>query len=242
MSIMEIIAKPHKSYMKPFRSLFAIALATAALGIAPARAVVTTLSYQHNPVDLYDLDHHEVYTWRLDNLNIDTSTISGASLSFSNIRNWDSNDNVLHIHLLDTAINAGVASFQDVDQTQVPVVDLTDDFANPRYHNSPGWLVANGTADTLLGNPSFGTTGTTYTINFTSSELAALKAYIANGHDIAFGLDPDCHFFNNGITFAIQSTPVPEMSATLPLIALLGVAGMLEMRRRRRPAVIRVKI
>jgi hypothetical protein len=239
---MEIIAKQYNSYMKPIRSLFAITLAAACLAATPARAAVTTLSYQPNPVDLYDLDHHEVYTWRLDNLNMDTSSITGATLTFSNIRNWDSNDNVLHLHLLDTAINAGVASFQDVDQTQSPVVDLTDDFANARYHNSPGWLVANGTADTLLGNPSFGTAGTNYTINFTSSELAALKAYIASGHDIAFGLDPDCHFYNDGITFAIQSTPVPEMSATLPIIALLAVAGMLEIRRRRRLAALLVKI
>jgi hypothetical protein len=228
--------------MKLFRSLFVIAAIAGALTAAPARAAITTLSYQPNPVDLYDLDHHMVYTWRLDQLNVDTSTISGATLIFSSIRNWDSNDNVLHIHLLDTAINSGVASFQDVDQTQVPVVDLTDDFANSRYHNNAGWLVANGTADTLLGNPSFGTSGTNYTINFTSSELAALKAYIANGHDIAFGLDPDCHFFNNGITFAIQTTPVPEMSATVPIISLLAIAAMLEIRRRRRLAAVPVRI
>jgi hypothetical protein len=224
--------------MKPIRSLIAVSLAAGCLLAAPARAAVTTLNYQPSPTDLYDLDHHMVYTWRLDDLLVNSSTITGASLTFSNIRNWDSNENVLHLHLLDTAINPGVASFQDVDQTQVPVVDLTDDFSNPRYHNNPGWLVANGTADTLLGNPSFGTTGTNFTINFTSTELAALKSYIANGHDIAFGLDPDCHFYNNGITFSIQSTPVPEMSATLPIIALLAVAGMLEIRRRRRVAAV----
>jgi hypothetical protein len=228
--------------MKPIRSLFAIALAAACFTAATAGAAVTTLTYQPNPVDLYDLDHHMVYTWRLDNLNLDTASITGASLSFSGIRNWDSNDNVLHLHLLDTAIYSGVHSFEDVDQTQSPVVDLTDDFSNARYHNNAGWLVANGTADTLLGNPSFGTSATNYTINFTSSELSALKAYIAAGHDIAFGLDPDCHFYNNGITFAIQSTPVPEMSATLPIIALLAVAGMLEIRRRRRLAAVLVKI
>src|SRR6266513_2729601 len=110
--------------MKTIRSLFAIALAAGSLVAGPARAAITTLSYQPSPVDLYDLDHHMVYTWRLDNLNVDTAAITGASLTFSGIRNWDSNQNVLHLHLLDTAINAGVASFQDVDQTQAPVVDL----------------------------------------------------------------------------------------------------------------------
>ena len=228
--------------MKHHRLLLTLALAATAFTVGSARAAVTTLTYSPNPVDLYDLDHHMVYTWRLDNLTVDTATITGASLTFNSIRNWDSNDNVLHLHLLDTAINAGVRSFEDVDQTQVPVVDMTDDFANARYHNSTGWLVANGTADTLLGNPSFGTTGTNYTINFTSSELSALKAYIASGHDVALGFDPDCHFYNNGITFSIQSTPVPEMSATLPIIALLAAAGMVELRRRRRvAAVIAVK-
>ena len=222
--------------MKLTRSLLTIALAAGCFAAAQTRGAVTTLSYQPNPVNLYDLDHHEVYTWRIDNITVDPSTITSATLSFSNIRNWDSAQNVLHLHLLDTAINPAVASFQDVDQTQAPVVDFTDDFANPRYHNSPGWLTANGTADTLLGNPSFGTTGTNYSITFNSTELSALQSYIAHGHDIAFGLDPDCHFYNSGITFTIQSCPVPEMSATLPIIALLALGGMAELSRRRRVA------
>ncbi|MGI9115563.1 MAG: hypothetical protein ACR2FX_11140 [Chthoniobacterales bacterium] len=224
--------------MKHHRLLVTLALAAAALTAGSARAAVTTLTYQPSPVDLYDLDHHMVYTWRLDNLTVDPNTIAGASLTFNNIRNWDSSTNVLHLHLLDTAVYSGVHSFEDVDQTQVPVVDLTDDFANTRYHNSTGWLVANGTRDTLLGNPSFGTSGTNYTINFTSAELAALQSYIASGHDLAFGMDPDCHFYNNGITFSIDSSPVPEMSATLPIIALLAAAGMVELRRRRRVAAV----
>ena len=145
--------------MTAVRSPFALTCVALCLLAAPAQGAVTTLTYQPQPVDLYDLDHHMVYSWRLDNLTVNTSTITGASLAFSNIRNWDSNTNVLHLHLLDTATNAGVASFNDVDQTQAPVVDLTDDFSNTRYHSSPGWLIANGTADILLGNPSFTTKG-----------------------------------------------------------------------------------
>jgi len=224
---------------KLFRYLFALSLFAIA---GQAQAAVTNLVYQPNPVDLNDLDHHEVYTWRLDNLTVNTASITGATLTFTNIANWDSNPNVLHLHLLDSAINAGVASFQDVDQTQVPVTDLTDDFVSARYHNSPGWLVANGTADTLLGNPHFTTTPTTYTLTFDTAELNALKNYIANGHDLAFGFDPDCHFFNDGIKFTIQTAPIPEMTTTLPVIALLAGVALVELRRRRAAAFAAIKI
>ena len=63
-------------------------------------------------------------------------------------------------------------------------------------------------------------TPVTFTYYFTAAQLVALQAYIANGHDIAFGLDPDCHFFNNGVTFTMS---VPEGGTTA---VLLGVAAL----------------
>lgn len=204
------------------------------LALSPARAALAPLVYQPNPVDLDDLDHHSLYTWRLDNINLNNVAITSATLTFTNIANWDTNVNVLHIHLLDTAINPGVASFIDDPTNSSPVTDLTDDFVDTRFHNSPGWLVKAGTKDTLLGNPSFTMTPTTYTITFNAAELAALRDYIANGHDIAFGLDPDCHFFNDGITFTMNLTPVPEVTAVVPAAFLVVSATMLEIRRRRR--------
>lgn len=199
-----------------------------------AAATSQALTYTPNPVDLNDLDHHMVYTWRIDNISLNNVAISSASLTFTNIANWDSNANVLHIHLLDTAKGSGVRSFVDDPTGSVPVTDMTDDFVSTRYHNDPNWLVANGTLDLLLANPSFTTTGTNYTINFTASQIATLTQYINNGHDIAFGLDPDCHYFNDGLKFTINVTPVPEVGSILPVALLLaGVIGF-EIRRRRR--------
>ncbi len=235
-------AAPLSSPLIPTPALhLALLCAFCCIALSPARAALAPLIYQPNPVDLDDLDHHLVYTWRLDNINLNNVDVTSASLTFTNIANWDSNINVLHIHLLDTAINPGVASFVDDPTDSSPVTDLTDDFVSTRFHNSPGWLVAAGTKDTLLGNPSFTTTATTYTINFTASQLAALKDYIANGHDIAFGLDPDCHFFNDGITFTmnlapLSVTPVPEVTPAVPAACLIISATMLEVRRRRRSA------
>lgn len=214
------------------RNLFC---AIAALGLAAsAHATLTTVSFQPNPSDLGDLDHHLVYTWRIDNINLSGMAISSATFSIANISNWDNTPNVLHLHLLDTAVNPGVASFVDDPSNSSPETDMTDDFISTRYHNDPNWLVKNGTADTFLANASFTTTGVNYTLNFTPSQLQALSSYIRNGNDIAFGLDPDCHFYNDGIKFSMTLTPVPEMNALFPIIGLLIAVGLTHFLRRRR--------
>lgn len=200
-------------------------------------ASMTTLTFQPTPSDMDDLDHHMVYTWRLDNINLQNQAITSATLTFTNIRNWDSNPNILHLHLLDTARNSGVRSFVDDPTGSVPVTDLTDDFVSTRYHSDPAWLVANSTADTLLGNPSFTTTPGTYTLTFNGTQLTALRNYLANGNNLAFGLDPDCHYFNDGISFTMNLTPVPEVASFGPVLGLIAVAASSEILRRRRRRV-----
>jgi len=208
------------------------ALATACIATS-AHATVTTLSFQPSPTDMNDLDHHLAYTWRIDNISLSGLAVTGATLSITNISNWDTNPNVLHLHLLDTAINPGVASFVDDPTGSVPLTDLTDDFVSTRYHSDPNWLVKAGTADTFLANPTFTTTGVNYAFNFTASQLQTLAAYIANGSDIAFGLDPDCHFFNDGVKITMTLAPVPEMAALYPIISLLAAIAFTHILRRR---------
>lgn len=214
--------------------------------LSSAQAVLTTVTYTPNPADLNDLDHHSLYTWRLDNLpNV---TILSAKLSFDNIRNWDTNTNKLHLHLLDTAINAGVASFIDDLTGSTPVTDLTDDFSNARFHNDQlnlrgPWLVAPGTGDVKLAAPSFTTTATDYDYTFNANKLGTLNTFRQNGNDIAIGFDPDCHYFNDGISFTItfdlpQASPVPEVSAFVPLTGILGLAIGVQARARRRSRVL----
>ena len=163
-----------------FRGLLG-ALTVLGLTASAAQASVTTLSFQPSPADLNDLDHHMAYTWKIQNVSLTGFSITSATLSITNISNWDTNPNLLHLHLLDTAKASGIGSFIDDPTGSTPVTDLTDDFVSTRYHNDPNWLVANGTADTFLANPSFTTTGVNYTLNFTPSQLSALASVERHG-------------------------------------------------------------
>ncbi|HZP84961.1 MAG TPA: hypothetical protein VFB21_25210 [Chthonomonadaceae bacterium] len=208
-------------------------LAAGACCALPAPASAATLSFTPSPADLSDLDHHSVYTWRINGINLNGQTITGASLSFKDIRNWDSNPNVLHLHLLDTAKTGGVSSFVDDPNGTTPETDYTDDFISTRYHSDPHWLVSSGTADTFLIDKSFTTTPINYTYNFTSAQLQTLATYIQHGNNVALGFDPDCHFYNDGVTFQIKTADVPEPGA-MALFVGLGVSSLHCLLRRRR--------
>lgn len=201
-------------------------------------AKADTLTFTPNPVDLNDLDHHKAYTWKVSGVNLQGKQITGARLSIKNIANWDANPNRLFIHLLDNAKYSGVASFTDDADSNNNAGDIVDDFANTRYHNRSDWLVASGTADTFLTDRSFTMTPTNFVYNFTASQLQALFTYISNGGNFALGFDPDCHFFNDGVTFEIftanNPASVPE-PATLALLGT-GLAGLYARRRRQQQA------
>jgi hypothetical protein len=49
--------------------------------------------------DTNGLDHHLAYAWNLSGFNLGTQTITGASITFTNIHNWDSNANKLFIYI-----------------------------------------------------------------------------------------------------------------------------------------------
>src|SRR5437016_7258156 len=167
-----------------------------------------------------------------------------ATLTFHNISNWDSHANMLFAHLLDTArsfssangtrsatVN-GVTSFQDAPANQVPVIDINDDFAGARFLNNP--LVGPGTGNTFLTAQSFTTTGGDFVYTFTESQLQVLSAYFLNGSDVAFGFDPDCHFWNDGITFSFTTAPTATPEPTTLALLGTGLAGLYYSRKRKK--------
>ncbi|HWW76184.1 MAG TPA: hypothetical protein VNZ44_12355, partial [Pyrinomonadaceae bacterium] len=76
---------------------------------AASAARADTLTYTPSPVDLNDLDHHMVYTWKVTGVNLNGQQITGAKITLKNIANWNDGHNTLFIHLLDNAKFAGVA-------------------------------------------------------------------------------------------------------------------------------------
>ncbi len=179
--------------------------AVAAVGVASAD---TTLFFSPTPADLNDLDHSLAYRWGFNVTLPEQEEVIAASLTLRNIRNWDNNPNILYIHLL--------------DWTELGIRQTTDNegggdyFASYRYDHTP-----------LVTYRNLTTTAGTLVYEFNAGQIATLNSYLADGR-IGLGLDPDCHFYNDGVELRLV-TPEPAM-----WVLLVGTLPMLLRRRNAR--------
>jgi len=181
------------------------------LGLAGIANADATYTFQPVPADMYDLDHWRYYTWGIDLGLEPTEAITEATLTFSNIRNWSVEDNIMFIHLLDDAalgLDVGPdsqAGFVDHFDGEGILIDAWGDADGP------------DTSDEL-----------TYTFSSLPDGrniLNELNSFAANNGVIGFGIDPDCHYWNDGVTFTIE-TSGPPVTTPAPGAIMLGSVGI----------------
>lgn len=179
----------------------------------------TLYSFTPSPSDLYDLDHYYYYTWGINFTLKPNEVIDSAQLYIKNINNWAQEDNdKLYVHLLDQA-NTGVTSFWD---------------NQGGGDNFNSWLTSQILLDTYTDTNDYPGPAENYVYNLDSFEIQTLTAYINNNGLFGLGFDPDCHYWNDGVKFKLNTKVVPE-PASVVLFAT-GAAGAF-FRRKRSPKV-----
>lgn len=165
-------------------------------------------AYQPVPADLFDLDHYKAYTWGIQRDWGENEVVQSAYLSFSQLSDNTYNDR-LYIHLLDSA--------------PLGVKALTDNVSG-----NSDYFAGQGTVLTVYSNVPSTPSDRTYV--FTAAQVEALNTYAADGL-FALALDPDCHYYNCGVTLGLCTAYVPE-PATMAFLAVGG--GLMALRRSRR--------
>ncbi|MFH1731645.1 MAG: hypothetical protein ABIF82_08350 [Planctomycetota bacterium] len=172
-----------------------------------------TYVFQPGDRDMYDLDHCYAYEWGIEFDVPENEVVTGASIFFDNIRNWDTRSNDLYVTLLDS-------DFVGINKSY-------DNEGGGNYFATQGLL--------LEHYEDLSSSAQDITYHFDPYEIVQLKTNLAD--DLSgLGFDPDCHFYNCGITFTIETDEGGGSTVPEPLAGsiLLGGVAMTAARRRRR--------
>ncbi len=204
--------------------------------ISTSWATSYTYTFQPEPrADLWDLDHNYYYAWGInwEDRSEDPPTneiIESATLEIKDIYNWKHEDNdVLHMWLVD--------ELPEVywNHEEWPGTSYGNDWQNPsdKFAGCGGTFLGDYTDDSDLIPEDL-------TVDI---PVTPLTQYISNDSLFGIALDPDCHYYNNGLSLIIHtSTPIPPPpnvpEPVTMLGVLIGVSGLGGYLRKRRLASV----
>jgi hypothetical protein len=196
--------------MKKALLITMIWMAVSPLFVSTARGYIHT--FRPDP-DISFFLPWRYYTWGIEWQVPEGEVITGATLSFHNIRHWNNRPNDLWVHLLDTA-DAGVEAGWDFPWWTGTHFADSDGIQLHHYqdlHGTPGNLE----------------------YLFEDNELIVLVEYLAD-NSFGLGFDPDSLYCNDEITLRVETDVFPSPIPPAALLFPVGLAVLVAVRRKRR--------
>jgi hypothetical protein len=200
------LKKENEKYMKTLQLVLLV------LSGLTASAIANVITFNPTPANLSNLEHAYYYTWGID-LNLSQGeVITGATLTYHNVYDWTTEtDDRLYTTLLDNPASGQEARWDNQGGGDnfagqgAPVGAWTDDIGgSPRSFN----LVYD-----------FGGLGLLDDLNAYAITSEAGKA------NFGFGIDPDCHYFNDRAEFVITTSSPSIAVVPVPGAIVLGSIG-----------------